>query len=656
MVRRYMRRNHGTETPNNLIFVDTEAYKVPNESASNRVSLRLRLWTATRLRFEGGNVSRRSEAAGFTADEFWRFVDGASDAKRCTWIFAHNAGFDITMLDFWRQLDNRRFTLEPKYKTDANGNATNQVSWRGKLCVGDKPFFICCRNGDKHYKIVDTTNYWMLTLSELGASIGLPKRLIPTEDSDNKYWFDYCRRDVEIIERAVVGLMQRWRKENCGVFQMTAGMLAMTNFQHTSKHLTPDGESVDIVSQPGELQNNMERRSYFGGRTQPFYVGVRTGKFYHIDINSLYPAVMALNDFPRRFVRTVIRPTASDLANYMRAYGAIADVFIDSRHEEFPVRVNGQQYFAVGKFWTTLAGPELQRAIETDSVRMVYACQLYSVAPLFNEWVQRWYRRKVEAKQKVPPDLADYHLAKMVLNSLSGKWAQKSKFWKDEPDKIALERWGEWSEYDEDTHRSAKMRGVGGFTQEFTTDREPNHSFPAISAFITSYGREYMRNIIGLCPNDSVFYMATDSLICDANAFDALAREGLISETELGSFKLERVADELEIVGCNHYRLDNIVTVAGLMGKAKIGKNGRYTAEIWERMPTIIASGPRSDVSVTTVPVIPEEPDYKGNVDEQGWWYPYRLSLDTDFTDRPKSGSYEFGEEWVKDRSKFLHQ
>lgn len=646
MVRRLLKGNKGTEGPCNLVFVDTESWEAPHESRSSRKTLSLRLWCATRIRLDGGKVSRRIETSGHTQAEFWQFLDSVSDHYRCTWVFSHNSGFDLTMLGFWGELDNGRFVTTPKFRKDKSGKDTDQVSWRGRLCVDDRPFFCCVRNGDKHYKFVDSLNYYPMSLQQIGTSIGVPKLAMPSQEASEADWLDYCRRDVEILERAITGLIQTWRAEQSGVFQMTAAALAMTNFRHTCSLRANGGDDVDIYTQPGSFQNELEREAYYGGLVQPFYVGRRDHRVYHLDVNSLYPAVMLFNDFPRRFAATATQITPASLLEASRLYGCVAEVNIKSRHSAFPCRVNQRYYMLTGRYWTTLAGPELVRALETDSVIGVGLVQTYSLAPIFTNWVQYWYGRKLAAQQAKPRNEAEYQLAKMILNALSGKWAQKGKYWKDRHDRIALERWGGWVDADDETQVPIRMRGIAGNAQQYVTDDDPQHSFPAISAFITAHAREYMRMLIELCPERSVYYMATDSLICNQDAYDNLDRQGYISDTDIGSLKVVGIYDSADIKGCNHYILDGTETVSGLLGRATTRGDGVRVAQLWERTPQIIASGPRDYVTISEVPIRNEEPDYKGIIDQSGWWSPYRVSFDPDFTDRPPPGGYIFDGDW----------
>lgn len=637
---RYLKRNKGTEAPSNLIFVDTESYKVDRSGVMKRTGLRLRLWCATKVRLEKGEPTRRKEADGLTAESFWQFVSQNSDSHRTTWIFAHNASHDLTQLKFWHELDAGRFVITPMKSKPHGISGQSKNSWVGKMCLESSPFWLQVRNGSRTYKIVDTFNYWQMSLAKIGESVGVEKIECDTERVTLPGLLAYCKNDVAILESAVCGLLKQWVREDCGVFQPTSASLAMQNFRHRTDILTTDGKSVDIVCEPGSKQHTLERESYFGGRIQSFYIGERHHTIYHLDCNSLYPYVMRNNLYPRRFVGYKRSMTLEELRSTSKVYGVVARVLLKSRYDTYPVRIDKKQYHCNGRFWTTICGAELIRAIESDSIDKIHTAQFYSVADLFGKWVDYWYGRKVESDRIGSRGMQDRNFCKLILNSLSGKWAQHGKHWRDCPGKIPLVRWGSYPAREEGGLYFEKHRGVGGNLQVLSEGREPEHSFPAISAFITANAREYMRSVINICPERSVYYMATDSIICDSDAYETLRQDGYISQTELGKFKVLGIYDYACFHGPNDYVLGSRQVTSGIIGKAKVAENGTLRAEIWDRTPSIIARGPKDEICITEVPAFYPHHTNRGRIGSDGWWEPYRIQDDVYFTDRPRQGSH----------------
>jgi len=637
---RYLKRNHGTEAPSNLIFLDTESYKEDRSDTLKRTANRLRLWCATNVRLESGKVTRRKEDNGLTAGTFWKFVDDCSTDERCTWIFGHHLSNDLTQLGFWHELDAGRFTTNPMKCKKNQENGKERNSWIGKLCLESTPFWVQVRNGRKTYKMVCTFNYWQCKLKDIGESIGLPKLECDTDTPNLAELLVYCKRDTEIVEKAVCQLIYQWKETNSGVLQPTSASLALHNFMHICPIRTPDSKSVDIVCEPGHRKNVLERESYFGGRIQSFFVGEVHSPVYHVDCNSLYPYVMHKYSYPRRFVAYERNVPVDRLETMSKVYGLCAKVALSARYDTFPVRIDRKQYHTVGQYWTALCGAELLRGIETRSINRVATVQLYSVAPLFRDWVCEWYERKVRAERLGDVGLSDRMFAKLLLNSLSGKWAQHGRTWTDRPGEWPLTRWGAYPAKESSTGDYKRLRGVAGHLQELTDGKEPDHAFPLISACITSNAREYMRTVIGTAGEGNVYYMATDSLMLNKEGYDNLQREGYIHPSDLGRFKLVGIHRYACFHGPNDYVLGEKQVVSGSIGKARLDARGILVADIWDRTPSVISKGPTDEIVITTVPAYYPHHTNRGRIGKDGWWGPYRITDDIDFTDRPRKGSH----------------
>lgn len=659
---RMMKRNHGTEAPTNLIFLDTEAYRNVHRKGSADETQTLRIWCSSRIRLERGIATRRARMSGLNASDFWSFLERYSDPFRATWVFAHGIGYDLQILGFTKKLDDGHFTLKPMFRKDKEGNETDVPSWAGKFIAEGTCTIIKCRTKDKRYMFVDTLNYWPCKLEEMGESIGVEKMEMPDQKAPVADWLRYCWRDVDIVERSVTTLIQNWTKENCGVFQATAASLAFTNWRHTCKVRDPSGSCVDVVCEPDSPKHDMERAAYFGGRIQAFKLGRIHGPVWHVDINSLYPYAMRNHSFPRRYIRDDCQVSPAALEAAANVYGIVGEVRIRSDTTTYPLRIDGIQHHCRGDFWTTLCGPELQRALRMGAVRQVGRVQYYSLAPLFREWVDYWYKRKSVADRRGANGLADRGFAKLILLSLSGKFAQHGRRWEDVHDYYALERWGGWPqqlggrncpirrvarpETVEDSGPEiteptwVNCRGIAGHTQVLLTDREPDHAFPAISAFITSHAREYVRGIIAEMPYRSVYYLAVDGMLVSDLGYHWLRENGWIDPHSLGYFKVKGPYNEVVIHGSNDYELDGKPIVAGWKGKATAkGKKGKVCA-VFERLSHSITKGPCESVTVRELPVSDYVGHNKGRYDNNGEWHPFNLRLSEAYSNRADARGY----------------
>jgi hypothetical protein len=76
----------------------------------------------------------------------------------------------------------------------------------------------------------------------------------------------------------------------------------------------------------------------------------------------------------------------------------------------------------------------------------------------------------------------------------------------------------------------------------------------------------YLWSLIEQAGLENVFYVHTDSLIVNQQGFDNLA--GKIDDYELGKLKVEYVADELEILGPNNFRMGSKLRSGGIKKSA----------------------------------------------------------------------------------------
>lgn len=628
-------RNKGTEAPSNFLFFDTESHYRGEQPTSGTTVHSLKLWTAIACRIERGKITREVTAHGTTAEEFWEFHESRQDASRPLWSFAHNLGFDLTLTHFWERLENGRFTIGPVDRGTNPKTGTPRKPWLGRLCLEGRPTFAVVRGRHGFCKFVDTGNYWPTRLSTIGAKFGIPKLSIDFATCTDEELRVYCERDSEICQRAVLDLIHRWCKEKCGVFQMTAASLAMTNWRHTCEFISHKGDSLDIIMEPGHPASALERRGYYGGRVEPFFLGARQEKIYSLDVNSLYLGMMGDNLFPRQRVRKLENCTPRQLEMAMHGYGAIADVCIKDFCNTYPCRPHGVQLHTTGIYHTTLCGPELLRALKSGSVATVSEAWLYSMAPIFRGWAKTWYERKLKATVGPDANEGDAEFAKLVGNSLSGKFGQHGEYWLDTPDEQCLETWGEWPVYDANLEQHIRRRGIAGKCQTRVVGHEPLHSFPAISAYITSHAREYMRSLFALCPPRSIFYTATDSILCNQAAYDALETKQKIHSTNIGELKLKGTYSSLIVHGCNHYQLDDWVIRSGQVGKARVEIPYKPIADIWQGLPSIVARKPNGTVIVAHVAVRGLDPTPKGLRGIDGWVEPFCRTPDPDFGDTP---------------------
>lgn len=636
----YLKPNHSAYHPSELLFVDTESYRIPTSKTNESFKLRFRLGCAMAFRLEYGRRTRQEKIRFTKPSDFWDFVEGRQSHQRPVWLWAHNIGHDLTQLDFWGELERRRYVVSSLNPLPHDPVWTSKKPFRGKMVLEGRPTFMKLLGHNGVVRFTDSGNYFMTKLATLGALLDVPKMEMPNDDADDETWFAYCERDVEILTRAVCLLLHHWRTDHAGVWQSTAAGLALTSWRHLSPtEIGPDGKKrhvYPVLINPEPEPTQLEREGYYGGYIGAFYVGkvlpesdskkafaLRPnhppyGPIYHLDVRSLYPWIMRENYFPMRRVEYRENWTVREFCRKIPAYGGMADVTVSDWKEEYPVTRDGHLTYCTGRFRTVLCGAELERAVKLGHVHEVHRGAIYTCGPIFREWVDFWWKRRLAAIEKGDTFQDEY--CKLILNSLSGKFGQKPLGWCDILSARCRRRWGVYSETGPEPGTLVERRGIAGNVQEKREMEESSFSFPAISAFITSAAREHMRMLRNLCPEKTIFHQAVDGLLVDATAFQHLNEAGEIAENQLGKLSLKKTYMEGEIFGHNHWQMDEAYTCSGNWGKSYIDKEGRRVVKLWDQLRSIISVQPNGEILVTETEIETPEHYPKGKRGEDGWY------------------------------------
>lgn len=634
-----------TTIPLRMICMDT--YTAPSEKYKNpkRSKKEFSLVSAYEYRLRESKWICNSQISTVSVDEFWTWLVDKTYKKYVTWAFGYRLGDQLTVLDFWNRISDKTFSLgqfEDVYEKDGE---TKRVKGKGKLVTGDPPFFCFCRHNGCMVKFIDTCNYIDMTPEQI---IEAAKLKFIGPQTEHEIWSkeEYQTRDAaRAVFHLMEGMISQWETDQCGPWQPTAGMLSMVSLRKTIDTSRP--EDMIRLDEEGKAARweQLEQDCYYGGRITPYYRGgIRTrdyiaghgtihrslsgptieGPIYLVDMNALYPHVMSHYAFPvRRHRRIDICHVDQLHAMVKSGIGVAASVKIATQTQLFPARRSGRVHYVKGTFWTALCGPELRKAIETDSIAQVGMVQTYTLGYPFKEWAENWLSVRSLHKQK--GNIWGYIYAKMILNSLSGKWAQKGGRWIDNPSGPRVRDWGLYHTVDVDSGECIKYRYIAGHCQQWEEGGTPGFYFPILSAWISSYGRYYMDQIKDQMPEKSYLYQATDSLLVTQSGYDWLHSHGYINENKYGHFKLQDRGLWGEVYGPNHYQIEDRMTQAGVADIAVRQPNGSWVATCRDRLDSTLAKNPESAVVSRNVSLSWYNSFGHLAYDESGWWLPYEF-------------------------------
>jgi hypothetical protein len=513
--------------------------------------------------------------------------------------------------------------------------------WRGCLVLSDPPTIIQCRSPLGSLRVVDSLNYYRESLADLGNHVGLPKLPMPGFDESDEAWFRYCERDTEILERAILSLLDMWRREDLGVFQNTAPALAMSAYRHrfmphklfrstredvieTERHAYYGGQSEHYFA--GRILDEDDREGRIEARAGPLQLPAISGPVYHLDVRSLYPSVMLGNLFPVAYSKTLEGVSNDQCRDLAGRYGMCGYVQIRTEANTYPVRRKGRTHFARGRYWTALCGPEIVAALDRGDVEKVGVIHLYEQGRIFDEYVRYWWRTRSLALQS--NDEIGAGFAKLMLNCLTGKWAQRASRWTDAPERISPVAYGVWLQISAKSRRTERYRAIAWHAQRMQPRGESRNSMPIISAYITAYGREKMRALRALAGERNVLLQDVDSLVVTETGYENLHRRNLVRD-DLGMLRqLALPYSTGTIYGCRDYQLGDRIVLAGIKRSAvKLGDN-LYEQEEFTGLEESLVSGPVNGVIVRKCLKILRRAYREGLSGNDGWRLPTEIRDD----------------------------
>ena len=631
---RYIKPNHSTRTPTNIIVVDTETRPISNRSNDKSKTHELFLGCLSHMRYDAGIMRSKSDHMFRTKKQFWKFVDQFHTEKHPVVIYSHNAGFDATILGFWELVRSGEISL--------------------KFAVTESPPTILVG----HYKCAvlrwyDTLNWFRCSLDELGKSYGIDKLPMPSDYESIVEWTSYCFRDVEIATKAITSVYDFIRENDLGVMRPTVGSQSLQTYRHKFMgrqpifrvNISEEGDETvenDVVSivipHTNQEAIEIERAAYCHAdrwmyqhgkicmsddtsdkRTKTVDycgTGVPANSIFRLDVNSLFPFAMYLNKFPCRYYDKSDKCTVSDIVRMSKNYGVIAECQIDCDTESYPIKMKGMRIQATGRYWTTLAGPELLSAISKGHVRCIGRSVFYIMEDLFTRYIRFFNNKRKEYSANGNSQFAK--LCKHMMTNLYGKFAQMSGKWTNVKDMDCAVDWCEFHTIDVDTGKMATYRAMNGLVQQYRRDEMADHTFFAIPAYVTSHARMIMKRYINICGEENVYYTYIDSIHCNRAGYDRLNAAGLVHPTDIGKLKIEDISDTAEYRNIGDYSFGHSDKISGLSKNARKLSDSEYSVTEFERLDSVIQRGGESVIIISDIVKTVDRRVTCGTVDGNG--------------------------------------
>jgi len=588
-----LQANKTSDRPTRMLFVDIESYLTKVSPTHTRHDCWL-MWTCYwRIRRDTGKDTRKWRFIE-EVSEFWDYVDSLAIDKMTLRLIAHNAAYDLGVMNMFTELPDRGWSMSSIYTK----SMTSILKWR---------------KGKKKLVVLDNGNFFPGSLANLGEAIGFPKDDIDPTTATREEIIPYCKRDVEIMVKAWEWYLGFLDEHDLGNWGVTLPSQAFKAYRH---RFMP--HEILIHNDPRVLA--MEREAYKGGRTSVFYRGTRSdGPFYHLDVNSMYPSVMIDHPYPRKLKHFHHRLTPPELRMMIRNFCVVARVRVKTDIPVFPVSQGGHNVYPVGEFDTTLTTPEVAFGFERGLILKVYEVAQYEQAGIFDDYVRFFYDLKQRYKEE--HNRPFYLMVKLYLNSLYGKFGQKATKWEKRDDLPKIVSQCDFM-YDPKTGKKTAIYNFGGQIWTCSEKGEGFNSFPAIAGHVTAYARVYLRKLQEQAGIKHFLYVDTDGFIVDQEGKANL--DHLLNDTELGKLKVEVKADEVEILAPKYYREDNNWKRKGVPKKAKEIAPNVFECE---RFPSFLGIGhqpPGTPYFTTRYTKTMSLRIYDGAVKGDGWVTPLK--------------------------------
>lgn len=590
-----IRPNARAAVPRHRAYVDTEAVRTSVTNRVERQTLAFGWCCFERTRATAPDTLSHEQWLRFSdAEDWWLALDAAVYASTALHVYAHNLDYDAALL--------RVATLAPAHGWEL-------LEW----VLAKKLLWITLRRGKQTVYLINTQNYFDTSLAELGTSLGVQKLPMPRAGASQDRWDAYCRQDVAILRAAMHAFYRLLREHDLGGYRKTAAMQAYAAWRH--RFMT----HRCLVIANNDL-SAFERTSYHGGRSEVFYDRpIRTGVFA-LDVNSMFPAVMAAHSYPARCWKTGTLRDTDELRLWLSRGCVTARVTLTTEEPCYPYAAGDRVLFPVGTFDATLTTPELVYALARGHITALGRYAAYEAKPLFRSYVETLYTLRLRYRSS--GNIAFAYLLKLLLNALYGKFGQRGYKWVDCHDPAVpglVAAIGNCTEGGPALHHRLRL----GRWLHRLDDAEAYESMPAVAAHVTAYARMELWRLIGVAGRQHVYYCDTDSLYVDRDGYRALAGE--IHPTRLGALKLEAVVKSAQFRAPKDYSFGNKQRVKQIRRSARQLGRAEYEQAQFEGYDAVIERGADGEILVTTVTKRITRVNHQSLGNGIGWRAPLRI-------------------------------
>jgi hypothetical protein len=517
-----------------VVCVDREGQEALTDAACGNIAAAA--WSTQLLVLTRGMYEKAEKASGAECEKLWEYVDRVSIPRRNLFCIGWCIAWGIASTGLWDLVDGGDWAVCGGDPTQDKEKPTGASRSQSGICVLEDPPTIlgvkrCGRSAT--VRLLDSRNF------------GLETRPVPAEGQEQ------VEADSSLICRCLNSLISA----GVGGLKSTSAAIAWNWF--TRSFLK---SPVLIHGDPSVLE--LEQEGLYSGRCECFHLGRVCGPVIELDVQSHYLSLGNRIPIPTRL-------RGSDLVGLpvlrqaiAAGYFCCARVAIDTPEPCYPKRVVFGTIFPVGRFWTVIAGAELERALERGHCVACSAGAKYETDRLFDRWSSDLLALVSANSDGGSKPIRG--LWKRIGISLFGRFAAQAFHWETTTKVKALERFGIWWGLNPETGEPTRFRAIGGVVQYECRDGARLESSPIVFAAITAAGRMQLWELLEIAGRAEVYYCDTDSIHLSLSGADKLKMAGLVQEGRNGSLAEKNRCVEASFAGIKHYRAGDKICAAGV--------------------------------------------------------------------------------------------
>lgn len=587
----YIKANEQARVPSRVVVFDTEANRERTEKGECQTwSLAVAMFLEWNRK---GELTRTLEIFD-TPTELWLAISQFTRPTKRTVVYAHNLNYDLRISNALSLLPKLDFSLRD-IRLDGRG------SW--SKWSRDKATLTLC----------DSASIFPVKLEELAKMLGMRKLPLPNS-TERTQLLQRCKRDVEILSRAIICYLSWMRSGQLGNWQMTGASQAWSHWRHS--HYT---HQVLIHDNSEALA--AERAAMHAGRCEAWQWGERSGDvWYEYDWQNSYPRIARDYGLPARLVGTINSPNPDSMPKLMSKYCVLAELEVDTEYPCVPASHEGRVLWPVGKFTTTLWDAEIRLLQEHGATFRVRRAWLYSRQPILRDWAEWILSSLHDPSETMEP------WQKLILKhwsrALIGRFGMRYSAWEmfattDQPNVTISEL------YNSDTQVLSQLMQIGTNIYTSGEQKEIEDGCPQITGYIMSVARSKLWRVSQSIGASNVLYMDTDSLLVNSDGHRAI-------QTQRGTGDFDGLRSKgryrsLHIYGPRSIICDKRPTVSGLPKRSTETAPGKWEGETWRGVTESIRQGEWDRVTIRNSTFHLRYNMYRRHFVDGGFAVPYRL-------------------------------